>query len=108
MCSGQRINGREFQVRRFQSVADAGRCQIVFISSSERDRLREILIRLQGKPVLTVGDMRGFCESGGIVNLKLIDSAIRLEINQAAGQRVGLRFSYKLLRLAEITPGVKP
>jgi hypothetical protein len=102
---GETINGRQLQVRRFQSVAEVGRCQILFISSSESGRLREILNRLQGKPVLTVGDMRGFCESGGVINLKLIDSAIRLEINVAAGQRVGLRFSYKLLRLAKITPG---
>jgi hypothetical protein len=102
---GQKIYGREFQVRRFQSLAEVGRCQILFISSSEKGKLREILSQLQGKPTLTVGDMRGFCESGGVINLRIIGSSIRLEINVDAGQRAGLRFSYKLLRLAKITPG---
>jgi len=102
---GQKINGREFQVRRFQSVAQVNRCQILFISSSEKGKLREILSQLQGKPILTVGDMHGFCESGGVINLKMSDSGIRLEINTEAGEKGGLRFSYKLLRLAKITQG---
>ena len=102
---GQKINGREVQVRRFQSVAQVSRCHILFISSSEKGRLREVLGQLQGKPLLTVGDLGGFCESGGVINLKVVDSGIRLEINTQAGERAGLRFSYKLLRLAKITQG---
>jgi hypothetical protein len=101
----QTINGREVHVQRFQSVAEVGHCQILFISASEGRRLRETLGRLEGRPILTVGDTAGFCESGGIVNLKVTDSGLRLEINVEAGQRTGLQFSYKLLRLAKIVQG---
>jgi hypothetical protein len=77
----------------------------VFISASEGRRLREILGQLRDRPILTVGDTAGFCESGGIINLKATDSGLRLEINVEAGQRTGLQFSYKLLRLAKIVQG---
>jgi hypothetical protein len=102
---GQTINGRAVHIRRFQYVSEVGHCQILFISSSEERRLREILGQLRGKPILTVGDVPGFCESGGVINLKVIESCIHLEINVEAGQQTGLQFSYKLLRLAKIVQG---
>jgi hypothetical protein len=104
-AQGRTINGREVHVERFQSVSEVGHCQILFISASEGRRLRETLAPLRGKPILTVGDVAGFCESGGIINLKVTDSGLRLEINVEAGQQTGLQFSYKLLRLAKIVQG---
>jgi hypothetical protein len=107
-AQGRTINGREVHVRRFQSVSEVGHCHILFVSASEGRRLRETLGQLRGKPILTVGDMADFCESGGIINLKVTDSGLRLEINVEAGQRTGLQFSYKLLRLAKIVQGGRP
>jgi hypothetical protein len=104
-AQSQTINGREVHVQRFQSVSEVGHCQILFISASEGRRLRETLIQLRGRPILTVGDVPGFCENGGIVNLKVTDAGLRLEINEEAGERTGLQFSYKLLRLAKIVQG---
>jgi hypothetical protein len=80
----------------------------VFISASEQSRITEILEAFRGKPVLTVSEVPGFCERGGFINLKVIESAIRFEINAAAGERAGLRFSSKLLSLARIVPEASP
>jgi hypothetical protein len=105
---GKQVGGREFAVERFQSASQALHCDIVFISASEQSRITEILEAFRGKPVLTVSEVPGFCERGGFINLKVLESAIRFEINVAAGERAGLRFSSKLLSLARIVPEASP
>lgn len=105
---GRLVGSREFAVERFHSASQALHCDIVFISASEQSRITEILEAFRGKPVLTVSEVPGFCERGGFINLKVIESAIRFEINAAAGERAGLRFSSKLLSLARIVPEASP
>jgi hypothetical protein len=43
-----------------------------------------------------------FTASGGIINFKLKDARVRIEIDPGAAERVKLRISSKLLSLAEI------
>jgi hypothetical protein len=52
--------------------------------------------------LLTVGEEDGFAEAGGMINLKLQDGKIHLEINVVAAERAQLRLSSKLLSLARI------
>ena len=103
--AGRTIRGRVVEVRRIESVEAGMACHLLFISVSEAARLTGILDSLSGRPVLTIADMPGFARSGGIINLKTnSNDKIRFEINVAIAKRAGLRFSSKLLNLAEITP----
>jgi YfiR/HmsC-like len=102
VVQGKTVNGRPFRIRRFESGKAVGGCQIVFISSSERDRLPSILDLLKGTPTLTVGDVPGFCQSGGMITLRLVGDHIRLQINLEAAERSNLQLSSKLLSLASV------
>ena len=102
--TGKTIRGRPVAVRRIASVDDVTTCHLLFISESEATRLAPILQTLSGRPVLTVADMPNFARDGGIINLKTNnDDKGRFEINVATAKRAGLKFSSKLLSLAEIT-----
>jgi YfiR/HmsC-like len=105
---GKVVGGREFAVERFQSANQAQHCDIVFISGSEQSRISEILVVLRGRPILTVSEVAGFCERGGLINLRVVDSAVRFEVNVAGGERAGLHFSSKLLSLARIVQEASP
>lgn len=108
VVQGKTINGREFVIRRLKS-GDAGtECHILFVSSSERKRLRVTLDRAQGAAVLTVGDMPEFCQNGGAINFGVSDKRIQLEINPNAAERAGLQLSSRLLSLAKIVRGSAP
>jgi hypothetical protein len=48
-----------------------------------------------------VGESDGFLAAGGVVNFKLEGERVRIEINAAAADRVGLHISAKLLNLAQ-------
>ena len=102
VVKGKSINGRAFEIRRFRPGPEAGRCDILFISVSEKNKLRAVLDQMPGSSALTVGDMPGFCENGGMIRLGLEDNRIRMEINPDAAGRSGLQLSSKLLSLARI------
>ncbi len=90
--------------QRMTSLEAAGGCHVLFISSSERKRLREIIHTLQGNSVLTVGDSDEFIAAGGMINLFVEGKKIRFQINQPAAKSAGLKVSSKLLCLAAPCP----
>ena len=96
------VNGRKFEIHRFRAGQDPDQVQILFIGETDRRRLRAVLGRLRGAAVLTVADMPGFCENGGMIRLGLENNHVSLEINPDAAESAGLQFSSKLLSLARI------
>lgn len=98
----ERLNGRPFQVRRYQSVDEIKICHILFISRSEAGRPEGILAGLKHRPILTVSDAEGFAERGGMIRFVTDRSRIRLQINPEAAEAAHLTISSKLLRVAEI------
>jgi hypothetical protein len=84
-----------------QGFQQLGSCHIVFASSAERKRVRGIFDALQGGAVLSVGESEGFLSTGGMIAFKVEGEKVRIEINQQAAERAGLRISAKLLSLAQ-------
>jgi len=89
-------------VRRFSRLEDVVHADILFISSSEAERLPQILKILDGASVLTVGEMERFAERGGMIALKVEDKKVRFDINLDSVRRANLRLSSHLLKLARI------
>lgn len=98
----KQIRGVQIQVRRLSSIDGADSCQVLFIASSERHALVEVLAHVAGKPVLTVSDIKGFARVGGIVEFYLDRKRIRFAVNPRAAHRAGLSVSSKLLSLARV------
>jgi hypothetical protein len=99
---GKFIGHRSVAVWRIKK-ADAGfRCQVLFVSASERSRVPEIIRALRGSNVLLVGDTDSFAASGGAIEFTLENDRIRFAINPDAIQRAGLQVSSQLLALAKI------
>src|SRR5436190_7483234 len=86
-------------IREFRAATDATNCHILFISSSEKARLAQILKQLNGRSVLTISEMPGFTEAGGMINFVLEGTKIRFQINNDAANDAGLKISAKLLGL---------
>ena len=96
------VKDRKVVVKRSGKIEDLRGCHLLFINSSEQDRLPEIIEDLRGKSVLTVGETKGFAQQGGVINFIMIENKLRFEINVDAAQRAGLKISSKLLGLAKI------
>ena len=102
MIEDKTVNGHRLEVAHPEGVPQARACQILFLSASEKPRLREILQGLKGASVLTVGDTPGFAQMGGIINFVLDDNRVRFEINQKAAELMHLKLSARLLTVAKL------
>ena len=100
--NGKTVKGRTLVVKRVGSLQEARTCQILFISSSEQGRLQAVLKDLGNSSILTIGEMKGFARSGGIINFTKAGSRIRFEINTSAAERARLTISSQLLKLAKV------
>ncbi len=97
---GKSSNGHPLTIRRIRQSSDADSCKLLFISTSEQPRARDVIYALRGKPVLTVGDNSDFISHGAIVSFLLVDGKVRFTINQGAAEQARLTISSKLLGVA--------
>jgi len=101
----KKINNKTVEIQYISNPAEITDCHILFISSSLKSVLPEILCYTLNKPILTVGDTEGFAQQDVIINFYLSDNKVKFEINQKAAQDSGLTISYILFNIAKI---VKP
>jgi len=99
---GEVVGSRPLAVKRLRAGDDLRGCHVLFICRSEKERLLEALSQLKDSPVLSVGEIEGFPEQGGVANLLLVSKTVKIEINQAAAEQAGLQISAKLLKLARL------
>ena len=96
------VNGRKLEVSDVADLQQARKCQILFISSSEKKQMKQILTGLSGTGVLTVGDTKGFAEQGGMINFVLENDRVQFEVSRKAAEQAGLKISSKLLSVAKL------
>jgi hypothetical protein len=77
------------------------KCHLLFICSSEKDNVGEVLDVVKDSCVLTVGEMDNFLEAGGIINFLMEEKKVRFEVNITAAEEAKLKIRSKLLRLAK-------
>jgi hypothetical protein len=103
MVKNRPIRGREVRIRRCATAAEARACHLLFVPPSEDDRLDGIMTHLTDQALLTVGESKAFLKAGGMIRFILDKSGVRFEINRAPAERVGIRLSAQLLKLASKT-----
>ena len=94
------IRGKELVIQdfgRFKKDLTFDGCDLLFIGSTEKRHLEKILKLLDQSQVLTISEIDGFLETGGMINLKLEKEKVIYEINQTQARKHGLRVSSHLL-----------
>jgi hypothetical protein len=94
------ISGKSVVAKRISTPEGSGNCQILFMSSAEDGRLKQIIEALNKQAVLTVSDMPKFLQHGGMIQFVMEGKRIRFEVNLTAVQNAGLSLSSELLKVA--------
>jgi YfiR/HmsC-like len=102
LLQGKTVEDRPVAVERSNQIATVRHCQMVFVSASEKSRVREILDGLKGTNALVVGETDGFAAAGGAIQFAIEENRVRFLINTDAADRAGLKVSSKLLSLAHV------
>lgn len=98
--NGKKINGRDLLVSNFVELHLVKGCHVLFLGSSERGRIPQVLQNLRGASTLTVGETSDFAHGGGMIRFVLEGGKVRFEVNLAASEQAHLKISSKLLSLA--------
>ena len=99
---GKSVGGRTVIVKYLATYHDKDACQIVYVAPSEKARLARIVSTGKEEHALTVSDMDGFAEGGGIIRMvRDADDRIGFEINAKAATESGIKLSSRLLSLAK-------
>jgi len=102
LIRGAKVKNRTLVIKNVVDSNSLINCDILFISSSEKDRLPTLMAALKDLPILTVSEIEGFAQRGGIINFIIVEKKIRFEINPDAAKQVGIHISSQLLQLARI------
>ena len=105
VVENKKLDGRNLVVKRMKwgkDLKDLKDCNILFVSSSEKEHIPDLVNMLKWLPILTIGETPGFATHGGIINLTLQDNKVRFEVNIEAAKQANLNISSRLLALARI------
>jgi YfiR/HmsC-like len=92
---GRLLQGAPLQWRKVGRPDEVRGCHVLFVAEPGLS-----LASLGGQPVLTVSDLPGFAQQGGVIGLVRQSGRLRFEVNRGAAQTAGLRLSADLLTLA--------
>ena len=108
IVKGEAVRHRKIVVRKLTPEEAAAGCHLLFISRSESEHLADILHTLGDAKVLTISDMEGFTEAGGMLGLALDHGKIRFELNPDPVRRATLKLDSQFLVLCRITKPHRP
>jgi len=97
---GKKVAGRNVQLRRI-GAAQAGGCQVLFISGSSGGAQTASALKQAGASTLTVGERSGFIQQGGIINFVIEGGRVRYEVNKSLADKKGLKLGYDIINLAK-------
>jgi hypothetical protein len=102
------IAGRPIVIRPISTPNDSLQCHILFVTAAVSPEIEaKIFKQVAGKPVLLVGESKGFADRGGIVNFYESGTTVRFELNPDKANEAQLSFDAKLLSLGTKVPSRK-
>jgi hypothetical protein len=104
---GKSVQGRELRIRRGVTLDALNQCEMLFVPESEERRLASILRATRGRAILTVSDIEGFAEAGGMIGLVIAEQRVLFDVNLNAVRGSNLWLSAQVLRLARNVIGSK-
>jgi len=69
LLKSKTVQKRKVEVKLFKKVEDVSACHILFISSSEKRDLAKTLKALKDRRILTISDVDGFIQEGGVASI---------------------------------------
>ncbi len=108
----KKIAGRPIQIKHIQP-SESGiqmaleSCHMLYVASAEQQWLFSILASPTNRPVLLISDAKDFARTGGMIGFVLEKGRIVFEINRASLERVNLKASSKLMKLARLVNTTK-
>ena len=100
IAANKKVNNKNIEIRMISNPAEATDCQIIFISRSSNNMLRETIEKLGSKGILIVTEDKDMALKGATINIINVDGKFKFELNETAARRDGLKIATQLEALA--------
>ena len=95
------LSGRSMDVSRLAPAGPQHVCHILYLSGIPSDQAARLVAGLRDVPVLTISDIQGFTDLGGIAQFFFEHGQLRFSVRIESARRARIQISAKLLQLAK-------
>lgn len=99
--SSKKIQNKKIKLRYEKTIDEVKSCHIVYFGETEKEEYESVISDLSGSVTLTVSDINGFSENGGMIEFIRVKNKIKFEINIEQSSRSGIKYRSQLLEVAE-------
>ena len=100
MASSKTVGSQKIEIQTVSSVADAPKCNIIYILSDNSSQLSDISGKLKGKSTLIVTDKPGMAKQGSAINFVILENKQKIELNKANIDKYKLKVASTLVEMA--------
>ena len=100
IVAGESMEGKRLSVQRVNSTPEASQCRILYVGNIDAFRWGVLKASIERAPILTVSDVPGFVEHGGMIQFVNDGDRVRFLVNLSAAEHSGLTLSSELLKVA--------
>lgn len=97
---GKNVGARPVVVIVDASLEQSTACQVVFVAGADREKLPRLFSAIYGRPILTIGEMSAFTDSGGMVNFVEVNGRLKFIVDLQNVHASNMNMSARLLKLA--------
>jgi hypothetical protein len=100
--AGKQIDSKNIKIKYANAPDKIEDTTILYIANANAEQLTAILKKVDQKNTLTVSDIRGFAEKGGVMQVYIASQKAKLKINLDAANKEDIKIKASLLRIAEV------
>lgn len=97
--AGRMLEDHPLEVARVAAPGALDGCSLLYLSNLSAGRAGQVVSPVADVPVLTISDIAGFNDVGGIAQFHYQQGQLRFNVNIEASRRAGLQISSRLLLL---------
>jgi hypothetical protein len=97
MVAGRTVSNRKVTVYKLRPGDSVAGLNVLYIGTSSRERLADILSMTKGQPILTVTESENALAYGSMINFVIVDGKLRFDIAPKTAELGHLSISARLL-----------
>ncbi len=101
------INGKDVKILYIEDIKNLQKTNILFVFTTHINELNQIFSSIKDKNILTISNMRGFAQRGGMVQIYSQNQKLKIKINLKKVNEEDIYIHSALLRIASIVQGDK-
>jgi hypothetical protein len=100
MSKVKKVSNQSFSIRSFSTVGEVDSPHILYIPSSNTEKLSEAVTKLRNKSTLIVTEKPGMAKQGSTINFIVVGNRQKFELNKSNAEKHKLKVAQALENLA--------